>query len=580
MNNLSPMENAFADTSIPSFEFIRDQIASDYDITRQSRMDMTSAIGRLEAWFDRPASMIPASAAFLRQLFRNFHPAQAGVTERRVQNVRSLLLRSMRTVGISTKLASYQTAMSDTWRNLYDALPGRYERTALSRFIRYCSKQGILPADVDDEVSADYLVVLEQESLVKYPRRDHQTVCRIWNNMMVLVEGWPQVALTVPSYEDRIYAVADDLIHPGLQSEIEVYAQFLTGSELFGGLAKPFRPTSIKATLGNIRRYLSALHHSGFDIGSLRSLEDMVRFSVFKQAMEWFWKRNGNATSKHIGEVAWSIRCIAVKHLECDAETEEAYQKAIATLRLQQVGLSEKNTATLAQFDDPKLVARFLNYPDKLFELADRAKGQTAHHLAQAGAATLILMFAPMRIKNLGLLRIDQSLNWIDGRLHINVPGQEVKNCMVLNFILPAAPSNRIREYIDRYRSLFDPQANPYLFPGRKGPKDQSALRRQITNTLFKHTGIRLTPHQFRHVAAKLLLDARPGHYEVVRKLLGHKNLSTVYESYSGAETQAAIDLYDDVILDRKIGRSGKLEGGASEPHLDPLNPFLKGPRR
>ena len=98
-------------------------------------------------------------------------------------------------------------------------------------------------------------------------------------------------------------------------------------------------------------------------------------------------------------------------------------------------------------------------------------------------AATLILMFAPMRIKNLGLLRIDQSLNWIDGRLHI-------------------------------------------------------------------------------------------------RKLLGHKNLSTVYESYSGAETQAAIDLYDDVILDRKIGRSGKLEGGASEPHLDPLNPFLKGPRR
>jgi integrase len=580
MNELSPMENAFADASIPSFEVVREQIAADYSIPHQLRMDMVSAINRLETWFDRPLSMIPASAAFLRQLFRNFHPAQAGVTERRVQNVRSLLLRAMRTVGLSTKLANYQTAMSDSWRNLYDALPGRYERTALSRFFRYCSKQNILPGDVDNGVSAVYLTVLEQESLVKYPRRDHQTICRLWNDMMETMEGWPQAVLAVPSYEDRIYAIADDLIHPDLQSEIETYARFLTGSELFGGLAKPFRPVSIKSTLGNIRRYLSALHHSGFDIDSLRNLEDMVRFSVFKQAMEWFWKRNGNATSKHIGEVAWSIRCIAVKHLECDAETEEAYHKAIATLRVQQVGLSEKNTETLAQFDDPKLVSRFLNYPDRLFELADKAKGQNSHLLAQAGAATMILMFAPMRIKNLGNLRIDQNLNWIDGRLHINVTGNQVKNGMELNFILPPSPSNRIREYIDRYRSMFDPQANPYLFPGRTGPKDQSALRRQITNTLFKHTGIRLTPHQFRHVAAKLLLDARPGHYEVVRKLLGHKNLSTVYESYSGAETQAAIDLYDDVILERKLGRSGKVESGASEPQLDPFNPFLKGPRR
>jgi integrase len=101
-----------------------------------------------------------------------------------------------------------------------------------------------------------------------------------------------------------------------------------------------------------------------------------------------------------------------------------------------------------------------------------------------------------------------------------------------------------------------------------------------VTNTLFKHTGIRLTPHQFRHVAAKLLLDARPGHYEVVRKLLGHKNLSTVYESYSGTETQAAINLYDDVILERKRGLSGKVEANDDAPFLDPFNPFLKGNKR
>jgi integrase len=385
----------------------------------------------------------------------------------------------------------------------------------------------------------------------------------------------------VPRYEDRIYAIDDDLIHPDLRHAIDEYLQFLEGKELFGGLAKPFRPVSIKVADGNIRRYLSALHHGGFDIRPLRGLEDMVAFPVFKQAMKWFWERNGEKTSKHIGEVAWTIRCIAVKHLECDDETKGEYQKAISTLRVQQFGLSEKNTAALAQFDDPKVVSRFLNYPDQLFDAANKAQGQKSHLLAQAGAAALILIFAPMRINNLGHLRVDQNLNWIDNRLHIHVPGHLVKNGMELNFALPPGPSGRVREYIDRYRSLFQPEANPYLFPGRNGrPKDASALRKQISNPLFKHTGIRLTPHQFRHVAAKLLLDARPGYYEVVRKLLGHKNLSTAYDHYTGAETQAAVDLYDQVILDRKSGRSGKAEANDDIPILDPLNPFLKGSRR
>ena len=574
-------ENAFSDPSIPSFEHVRDQIASEYSIAHQSRMDMVSAVNKLAVWFDLPLSMIPANAEFLRQKFKTFHHAQVGATRRRVQNVRSLVVKAMRTVGLTTKLASYKLPLSEDWLVLFNALPDRYARTALSRVMRYCSKQGITPDRVHDAVAAAFLAALEQESLVKHPKRDHQTACRVWNNMAATVAGWPQTTLAVPRYDEgRTYAIGDDQIHPDLIRAIDGYLRFLKGKDLFISLPRPFRPASIKAAKGNIRRFLSALHHDGFDVWSLRSLEDMVEFTVFKQAMRWFWDRNGDKTSKHIGEVAWTIRCIAVKHLECDEETAIEYQKALATLRVQQTGLSDKNTASLAQFDDPKVVSRFLNYPDQLFDTANKGKGQQSHLLAQAATAALILMFAPMRLNNLCNLRIDRSLNWIDLRLHIHVPGHQVKNGEELNFALPPGPSSRIREYIDRYRSMFQPAANPYLFPGRNGPKDQSALRKQISNTLFEHTGVRLTPHQFRHVAAKLLLDARPGHYEVVRKLLGHKNLSTAYDHYTGTETQAAIDLYDDVILDRKRGRSGKVAVNDDVPVLDPFAPFLKGSRR
>ena len=150
-----------------------------------------------------------------------------------------------------------------------------------------------------------------------------------------------------------------------------------------------------------------------------------------------------------------------------------------------------------------------------------------------------------------------------------------------------------MRVYIDNWRTLFLPAANPHLFPGRNNKaKDVTCLRRQITRTLFDHTGIRLTPHMFRHVAAKLLLDARPGHYEVVRKVLGHKNLATTYEHYAGAETQAAVELFDDVILDLKRGGDGSARNDRHRrpaetsrpaperddlPFLDPLNLFGKG---
>lgn len=117
------------------------------------------------------------------------------------------------------------------------------------------------------------------------------------------------------------------------------------------------------------------------------------------------------------------------------------------------------------------------------------------------------------------------------------------------------------------------------MFPGRTvHPKDCSALRNQIRNTLWNEAGIKLTPHQFRHVAAKILLDSKPGYYEVVRKVLGHKSLSTTYSHYAGAETKAAIKLYDDVIIQHRRKPITRLSQGISTepPFIDPLQ-FFEG---
>jgi len=237
----------------------------------------------------------------------------------------------------------------------------------------------------------------------------------------------------------------------------------------------------------------------------------------------------------------------------------------------------------MAQFDDPKVVAIFVSLPPRLWDKAAAMQktacsnriAKKARLLVQASVAIEILMFAPMRISNLQGLRLDEHISWQAGRMRINIPRHQVKNDQALDFLLPESVSKRVKRYIDDWRPYLTTPANPYLFPGCNGkPKDRTCLRNQIESTLWNEAGIRLTPHQFRHAAAKILLDAKPGHYEVVRKVLGHKSLSTTYSHYAGAETQAAISLYDDVIIQhrqRKAFDRGQDNRAPEPPFMDPL---------
>jgi integrase len=63
--------------------------------------------------------------------------------------------------------------------------------------------------------------------------------------------------------------------------------------------------------------------------------------------------------------------------------------------------------------------------------------------------------------------------------------------------------------------------------------------------------------HLFRHIGSKLFLDANPGGYEVIRRVLGHKKISTTMRFYTGFEGKAAARHFDQVIL-------GRLQAGAT----------------
>jgi integrase len=79
------------------------------------------------------------------------------------------------------------------------------------------------------------------------------------------------------------------------------------------------------------------------------------------------------------------------------------------------------------------------------------------------------------------------------------------------------------------------------LFISKKGkPRTKATLRVAIERTVLRHVGIKITPHQFRHLAAKIHLNANPGAYEVVRQFLGHGDIRTTTRSYAGPDTRRA----------------------------------------
>jgi integrase len=91
-----------------------------------------------------------------------------------------------------------------------------------------------------------------------------------------------------------------------------------------------------------------------------------------------------------------------------------------------------------------------------------------------------------------------------------------------------------------------------WLFPGEAGEhKEKVSFSTQIVDRIQKSTGLRITVHQFRHAAGVLLLTHRPGEYELVRRILGHKSVQTTIRFYLALETTQASEIFTDIIRHR-----------------------------
>src|SRR2546430_31441 len=134
----------------PSFvDAIAIIVAAD-KLPKQTRRHWTTSLRQIAKALDKPLDVIPARLSAVRADLARLHHAPTGLTLKTLRNhksnVRSALLWLAREKG----LPAHGAPLTPVWVELRAHVQDGFVRWRLSSFMRFCSANGIAPAEVDE----------------------------------------------------------------------------------------------------------------------------------------------------------------------------------------------------------------------------------------------------------------------------------------------------------------------------------------------------------------------------------------------------------------------------------------------
>jgi integrase len=541
----------------PSFADALSAIEKAADLTRQKRAQWASALRQIAKALDKPMATLPARWTAARFNVERLHPATVGCNAKTLGNQKSNVKAALRWFGKEHEVAPRGVPLTTAWKGLRDTVEGYGPKSRLSGLMRYCSGRNIEPEAVDETVLDDYFIYRKQTTSLATNAAARRSVVRAWNASVHHNASWPQQSLTEPPLQPA-EGPAWGEFPLGLQRDVDDY---LAGLQKIrkGPNCKRYRPCSAN-TIKTRRAELVAVARKAIRIGipieNLSSLSALAHPDVAEPIIDAYWQENGDEPKIFTIELASKLLAHG-RRAGLDQEAIERLENLRATLEeYRHGGLTDKNLAVVRKVLTPGVWKSVVNLPAQLMREA-RANlplaPVKAALAAQIAVAISILTLAPIRLGNLVSIVIDENLIKPGGpnsTYWLIFPLYDVKNRIRLEFTFDEQITELIDEYIHHYRPhLMRGTNSACLFPGMTGkPKTASMFSNQITERIEGATGLRLTAHQFRHAAAATYLRHRPGAYEVVKRLLGHRNVQTTINFYCGLETTQANQEFGKII--------------------------------
>lgn len=539
----------------PSRASLEDVISliSRSDFTDRQKLDMRSAVRTVARLLgDKPAS-IPAEPAALRRRLEKIAPEAHGLSRGRWNNVRSLFCKALALARPMMAGRSAQPILPE-WEILAAKLPVNRQFRLASMF-RFLSARGKKPAELTPADLNDFREAILNNRLRNHPEKTWDSLIWTWNASQRDIEGWPAVVIERP-FRREIYVLPWSAFPASFKQDVDRYLDRRAGVDLSDeGAMRPARPATLQQRQYQLRLAASALVHRGHDAQTIGSIAELLSFERYQEILRFFLDRHGGQTSPQVGALAAVLKDLARHWVKVEEPTLERMKRITSKLAVRRVGMTAKNRERLRPLDDAKTVAVFLGLPKRIRREveADKRNVRTKAILAQMAAAIALLQAAPIRLKNLTGLHLTKNLIAHGKSLYLVIGEDETKNREPIDFELPPETVEILAWYVREHRPLLLREPSDALFPGKGGgAKSSGCLATQLGQTVFRYSGLRFNTHLFRHAGGKIFLDARPGHYEVVRRVLGHRSIATTTGIYTGAETRTAGLHFASVIAERR----------------------------
>ena len=532
-------------------------IAAASELPEQTRKHWVSSMRQIAKALDKPMEVIPARYSAIRADLLALHHVPAGLTAKTMQNhksnTKSALLRLARDKGVP----EHGAPLTAEWEALRVAVKDGLARSRLSSFMRYCSANNISPAGVDD-AAVDRFVSYRARCGKPADEAFRRLLARAWNTSVATIPGWPAQRLMEPAVKTAV-EIEWKAFPEGLRRDVDRYLQGLTRirKSRTGQRIRPLKDSTIRTRRAELQAVARMAVKTEVPIAKLDSLSALLAPDVAEKVLDAYWRKNGENPKLFTIDLACRFLAIA-KETKClsDEECERLDEMRRDLEDHRQEGLTDKNIAFLRQVLTPGVWERVIKLPFAMMAEARRQQHAQvrAAVTAQLAVAIAILSVAPIRLQNLTAIRLGTNLikpGGLASNYWLAFPNYDVKNRVRLEFPLEQYLTRLIDEYVHDFRpTLLRGRNEDYLFPGqREGAKGKISFSGQIMGRIYKATGLKMTVHQFRHAAGAIILKQRPGEYELVRQLLGHRSVQTTITSYIGLDGIQASEIFTNIVM-------------------------------
>jgi integrase len=562
----------------PSFADAIIRITAEATLPRAKRIHWPCSLRRVGEALGRPLDAIPARWSAIRWAAEQLHHVPLGIEAKTLSSHLSNVKAALSWFSPADDLTLYRSSLSPAWAALNAETS--YDKH-LSAFIRFCSANGFEPPTVHDASLERFMAYRGEHTRLKNGVAARRAVARAWNRRVDTVPGWPATRLIEPPLR-RVLQLAD--LPPGLRVDLESYLGSLQQirRDRNGRRCRPCKPSTIRTRRAELMAFTAKAIECGLPLEDLNSFAVLLQPEIVETVIDAYWRENGETPSIYTIKLASQLLDVA----RSTGALDEAGLERLADMRTElenyrEPGLTEKNRALIRQVLVDEVWRAVMAAPELLMTEATclhNSAPKRAAVLAELAVAVQILLFAPIRVGNLARIRIGENLIRSGGPsapYWLVFPENDVKNRVPLEFELTAKTTKLIERYLAEFRpALTGSCRSDWLFPGENGnPKDTKTLSAQISERVRHASGVVLTPHQFRHAAAAILLKHRPGEYELVRRLLGHRSIETTQYFYAGLESLQATRIFGEMIekeLEERLTTTPKRRRSASRSRTTP----------